>query len=327
MLKIHLSENSATMSLFVIHLETFFLLIGICPFRIQIEESGQLKIQTNLITLCYAIILFSIVLVIHIIIINFLLFCIFGSVCPSDSIYYSNKYIGRISDFLAISLFALIQSAISYVSIKNRQKHAQFLMKLYQMEATTLYPNLNSFPFRYMYPLIITVFIYFVFCVLLLKFEILHDNDDNNLYIFLLMIGYNIQFQATLSTAIYIRYLLLSLKIRIDEVAHFLQSILPGIDSHRYVRLAPHFERLWKYWELRRELGHIFGGHLLLMFSCSTIIVISTLFSLKKEVILISMRGYEGTGFLYDICANIVPPLILVVGLVQSVGMHGDQVI
>lgn len=108
-------------------------------------------------------------------------------------------------------------------------------MKLYGMETASksLYLNLNYFPF-------------FRFMHILLYFKILHDGDGN-LNLFLLMVGYNLQFQMTLSMAVSIRYLLLSPQIRIDEVAYFLQTILQGVDRHRIVRLAQHFERLWMY--------------------------------------------------------------------------------
>lgn len=48
-------------------------------------------------------------------------------------------------------------------------------------------------------------------------------------------------------------------------------------------------------------------------------------FSLKKEVMII-LREYRSTGTLYDMCANMFPPLIIVIGLVQVVEMDGDQV-
>lgn len=307
-------------SSFQIKFGKLFSLFGICPFTIRTVHTNRLKIETNSLTFIYSLCLFTLFLTINCMSIYLLPFAIFS---PKSGQFYTTKCINRYSDFGSCVIFILIQSIISLLSIKNRKKHARLLLRMHYIEVISQPFNLglNPFSFKHVYLLITGIHGYFIFCVIGLSVELWRLNWVVDFHI--LFVVYNLQFQTTLLTAGYIRLLLLTAKLRIEAIAIVLWELLSVRDEVNFNRLRPHFKQLYSYFELKYDFDEAFGGQLLMMFLSSIIVISCILFSLASNIRTILI---EKTLIVYDVSANVIPSMVMIIGLVQVAEAHGNQV-
>lgn len=290
-------------------------------FYIKIfSSSTTLKVWTNRkIIILPCIIFFSFVLI-NIGTIYFLYRSIFFDEIDMTTKFYSHRDVSRYTDLICISFFMLNQIIILYQSFENRQKHVNFLKKLHTVEIkyTSLYRNSNEC--QNLNYFIFVVYFYFLFCCICLKHSI-SIVDWNSASVYLVMIGYNLQYQITLSIGIYIRFILLIIRKRIRNICGILKTIL--LNNGNINNLKPNYYLLCDYFNIKYEFGKIFGKQLKIMFLCCFVIVITLLFSVKTQYTSDTRVYYA----FYDISANIIPSIMLVIGLVTVIHGLGNEVI